>query len=146
MRPLIPVLLPILLLVALAAGPAAAQGPGDSRETLADLARVLGESHALRQACAGPEDQFWRQRMLRLLAVEAPGPDLERALKDAFNAGYAERQAAFAACTPRTRQAEAAAAARGRVLAGRLRRAPRAAAGPAPGADSDAMAEDARAR
>jgi len=146
MRPLIPVLLPILLVVALAAGPAAAQGRGDHRQTLADLAMVLGESHALRQACAGPQDQFWRGRMLRLLEVEAPGPDLERELKDAFNAGYAERQAAFAACTPRARQAEAAAAARGRVLAGRLRPAARPAPAPAPGADSDAMAEDARTR
>jgi uncharacterized protein (TIGR02301 family) len=122
---------------------AAAQDRGDHRQTLTAMARVLGESHALRQACAGPEDQFWRERMLRLLEVERPGQALERELKDAFNAGYADRQRAFEICDARTRDAESATAARGRALAAALKGAAGASGQDAP---SDGMAEDARPR
>jgi len=139
MRPLVPV----LLFAVLAAGSAAAQGQADHRQTLTAMARVLGESHALRQTCAGPEDQFWRERMLRLLEVERPGATVERELKDAFNAGYADRQRAFEICDARTRDAESATAARGRALAAALKGS---AGPPAEAAPTDGMAEDARSR
>ncbi len=90
------------------------------RQLLVDLAGVLGESHALRQACAGADDQFWRARMLRLLEVERAPVPLEGELKAAFNDGYMARRRDFPTCTPLARQAEAAAAARGRGLARRL--------------------------
>ena len=44
------------------------------RQALTDLAYVLGQSHALRQACLGAQDQFWRGRMLRMVDAEAPDP------------------------------------------------------------------------
>ena len=48
----------------------------EMRESLVSLARVLGESHALRQACEGGEDQFWRSRMNRLVETEQAEPVL----------------------------------------------------------------------
>jgi uncharacterized protein (TIGR02301 family) len=103
----------------LAAAPAAAQPRGD---ILTDLAEVLGQSHALRQACAGPTDQYWRARMMRLMEVEQPAEALEVRLTEAFNDGYARSRALFRACSPQARRAEAAAAARGRSIAAQLSR------------------------
>ena len=107
----------------LLAWPAAAQErtPAE-RQTLIDLSYILGESHALRQACAGAEDQFWRGRMQRLVQAEQPDAALDRRLKEAFNTGFVAGQTAFSSCTPQSRQAEAKAAARGRVLASGLAR------------------------
>jgi uncharacterized protein (TIGR02301 family) len=121
MRPLFAVLAPVLVLVALAA-PAAAQSPAQGQslaqgETLTKLAEVLGQSHALRQACAGPGDQYWRARMMRLMDLERPKGSLEGELKAAFNDGYASRRRMFPVCTPATRRAEMTAAARGRAIA-----------------------------
>ena len=93
---------------------------GRQQQVLVELAGVLGESHALRQACAGADDQFWRARMLRLLEIEQAPAGFEGELKAAFNDGFMARRRDFPACTPLARQAEAAAAARGRSLAGRL--------------------------
>jgi len=90
------------------------------RQTLTDLAYVLGQSHALRQACAGQADQFWRARMRALVAAEAPDPVFEGQLKGAFNTGFAATQAATPRCAPDVRRREAAAAARGRALASSL--------------------------
>ena len=101
---------------------AAERSPAD-RQTLTDLAYVLGQSHALRQACEGQADQFWRQRMYRMLQTEQPDQGLDRSLKQAFNAGYAASQAAFPACTPQSRRAEAKAAEHGRALVGALEEA-----------------------
>ncbi|MDR3507852.1 MAG: TIGR02301 family protein [Caulobacteraceae bacterium] len=86
------------------------------RQTLTDLAYVLGQSHALRQACAGQTDQFWRDRMFKLLQTEAPDPAFDRRLKQAFNTGYAGAQAAFPACDAQTRREEERTAAHGRTL------------------------------
>jgi uncharacterized protein (TIGR02301 family) len=120
---------PILALVLLLAAVPAAARTGDAahRQTLIELAAVLGESHTLRQACEGPDDQFWRARMLRLLEVEAPPAELLSDLKGAFNDGFSDAHEAYPACSARTRDAEAAAAARGRTLARGLTGAVRAA-------------------
>ncbi len=104
-----------------AASPALAQERSPTeRQTLVDLAYVLGESHALRQACGGAGDQFWRGRMARLIETEVPDQAFEDRLKGAFNNGYAARQTEFPGCGPETRRAEAAAAGRGQGLANRL--------------------------
>ena len=92
------------------------------RQTLIDLSYILGESHALRQACAGAEDQFWRTRMQRLVQAEQPDAAFDRRLKEAFNTGFVAGQTGFPSCTPQSRQAEAKAAARGRALAATLTR------------------------
>ncbi len=90
------------------------------RQTLSDLAYVLGQSHALRQACQGVTDQFWRGRMVKLVEAEAPDPAFNTRLNSAFNAGFSAAQARYPACGPDSRAAEAAAAARGQALAGSL--------------------------
>jgi len=130
-----------LLIATSAAGPAWAQDrPPAERQALVDLAYVLGESHALRQACRGEGDQFWRTRMIGLQEIEQPDDSLQRRLRAAFNTGYSSARTAHPACTPQSRAAEAEAAAEGRSLA--LRLAGSAVEAPA----RDAMADGERPR
>ena len=111
-------LISLMYVVAAFASPALAQDrPPAQRQTLTDLAYVLGESHALRQACQGPLDQFWRGRMLKMVDAEAPDPAFNTRLNNAFNAGFSSAQAQYPACSADSRKAEAAAAARGQSLA-----------------------------
>ena len=108
------------LALSLAAAPLACAQDQDrspsERQAVVDLAYVLGQSHALRQVCEGATDQFWRGRMVRLIQTEQPDVELDRRMKEAFNAGYAAAQAAYPSCSPQSRRAEAVAAGRGRVL------------------------------
>ncbi len=97
----------------------AARSP-EQRQALADLAYVLGEAHALRQACQGTGDQMWRARMSRMVAIEAPDEAFRRRLVDTFNAGYMSRQAEHLACDAETAAAERDAAESGQALAERL--------------------------
>ena len=98
---------------------AQARGP-DDQQALAELARVLGESHALRQACVGDQDQTWRDRMQALLEVETPAADLKTRLAEAFNSGFAAGRRGFPACGKASRAEAARIAARGEALATRL--------------------------
>ena len=108
-------------ILAALAGPALGQErPPAARQALVDLSYVLGESHALRQACAGADDQYWRQRMQRVLDVEAPDDAFKARLARSFNTGYAAGQTGFPGCTPATRAEAAASALRGKTLADRL--------------------------
>ena len=114
-------LISLMYVVAAFASPAVAQDRTPTqRQTLTDLAYVLGESHALRQACLGPLDQFWRARMLRMVDAEAPDPAFNTRLHNAFNAGFSSAQAQYPTCGADSRKAEAAAAARGQALAASL--------------------------
>jgi uncharacterized protein (TIGR02301 family) len=90
------------------------------RQVLIDLAYVLGESHALRQICEGPSDQFWRDKMQQLVRTETPDADLDRRLKDAFNTGFIAGQSAFPGCGRANRREMSRLAARGRALAASL--------------------------
>lgn len=92
----------------------------DARQALADLAYTLGQSHALRQACVDKDDQFWRDRMGRLLKLEAPDQALKRRLGDSFNTGFAAARLSYPRCGPGARAELAHLAGRGRDLAGRL--------------------------
>ncbi len=109
------------LLALLIAAPAAAQerAPAE-RQTLGELAYAIGETHALRQLCMGPTDQYWRDRMLRLTQVEDADPAFEAVMRERFNTGYAAGQGAAVECGPASHRAEAAAAARGQALAAKL--------------------------
>lgn len=130
----------VLAVVPLAAF--AQERPPAVRQNLVDLAYVLGEAHALRQVCQGAEDQYWRQRMMKLMETEQPDISMERRLRENFNTGFATRQGEFPACTPAAQAAEEAAMRRGRGLAERLARASRAApAAPASSVATDDMAE-----
>ena len=95
----------------------------DLHQTLAELAFVLGESHALRQACSGTGDQYWRNRMIRMVDAEQPEPSLDRQIKDGFNAGFIARRSQLPVCAPAVARAQTAVAARGRVLSARLAKA-----------------------
>ena len=114
-------LISLMFVVAAFASPAVAQDrPPAQRQTLTDLAYVLGESHALRPACLGPRDPVWRARLLRRVDAEAPDPAFNTRLHNAFNAGFSAAQAQYPTCGADSRKAEAAAAARGQALAASL--------------------------
>ena len=109
---------PLIFALCLIAVPASAQERTiEMREALVNLAGVLGQSHGLRQTCNGPEDQFWRGRMTRLLDAEQAEPVLEEQMKDNFNAGFAESRRLYPACGEATRRAQGLAATRGREIA-----------------------------
>ena len=140
----------IALLLAIAAPAVAQERSPTERQTIIELAYVLGESHALRQACAGEGDQFWRTRMVRLVETEAPDEGFEDRLKSAFNNGFAARQTEFPACSPEARRAEVAAVQRGQGLAGKLAATVRVVSRMGPDAPqepvADSVAEDETAR
>jgi uncharacterized protein (TIGR02301 family) len=103
---------------ALAAAPAQGQDGGTGhRRAVLELAGVLGRSHALRQACRGEADQYWRGWMEKMLATEAAGEAFDRRLRSNFNAGYAAAQAQFPACTGEAQAEADRLASRGRALA-----------------------------
>lgn len=105
------------------------------RQVLVDLSYVLGEAHSLRQLCAGPADQFWRNRMLKMIETESADRAFEQRLRETFNTGYLSRQAQFSQCSAQSRDAETRVAAKGQALARRLIVVPQA---PAP----DSLAPD----
>jgi uncharacterized protein (TIGR02301 family) len=93
---------------------------GPERQTVVQLAYTLGEAHALHRLCAGPSDATWYARMQRLEAEEGGDEAGRRQLVEAFNAGFAARQARFPTCSRRSRAAEQTVAGRGAALARRL--------------------------
>lgn len=112
--------------VAIIAGPALAQDrTPQQRQTLVALARVMGESQALRQACLGAGDQHWRSRFTSLVDNEQPDEDFAKVLAGAFNAGVAMGRKSFSDCSPTTREAQFSVAERGRELASDLASAQR---------------------
>ena len=85
------------------------------------LAEVLGKSHAIRVACNGRNDQYWRSYMLRLLELEAPYQGgLRRSLVNGFNAGFSWGSDLHPICDGNAKTAEQAFAAEGRDLAAQL--------------------------
>ena len=113
----------LILAVAVIVLPLSASGQDrvpETRQALADLAYVLGQSHALRQACVDRDDQFWRDRMGRMLDVEAPDQALKRSLQGAFNTGFAAARLSYPRCGSGARAELARLAGRGKDLAGRL--------------------------
>ncbi len=91
----------------------------EQRQTLLDLAFVLGEAHALHRVCAGPTDDTWRARMARLIDTEAPADALKAKLSDSFNAGFTAKDAQAKDCATAA-SAEALVAKRGAELARKL--------------------------
>jgi uncharacterized protein (TIGR02301 family) len=114
------ILAAILLTLAVAFPVAAQDRAPAERQQLIDLAFVLGESHALRQTCEGPNDFYWRTRMQDMLRVEAADQGFTTRLTQSFNSGYAAAQAGFPSCDAAARVELKRQAQRGRALAGRL--------------------------
>ena len=78
-------LMTILALGAMAAPAALAQDRTPSqRQTLLELARTLGESHALRLACRSTADQRWRNLMQRVVELEAADEAFKARLNEAW--------------------------------------------------------------
>jgi uncharacterized protein (TIGR02301 family) len=97
--------------------PAAAQDRTPAqRQALAELAWLLGQTHALRQACEGPGDQYWREWMSKLLEREAEDEAFDARMRERFNTGYASAQARFPRCSTESQAEAAQLAKRGRVL------------------------------
>ena len=137
--------LALLTAAVLVSAPALAQDrPVEMREALVGLTRVLGESHALRQACEGVDDQYWRSRMVRLTEVEQADQAFDAQMRERFNTGFASRRSEYPLCDEASRKAEQAVARKGQALAQKLsqamREVHRAAASP------DFMADETRAR
>jgi len=144
---------PFLLGVALAAlaaspvlAPAAWAQERDAgeRQRLLDLAYVLGESHALRQACEGEGDQYWRARMVRLTEVEQADQAFDVQMRERFNTGFAAGRSEYPVCDESSRKAEQQTARRGQALARKLSQSVRKAS-PAD-QEPDSMAEGEGAR
>jgi uncharacterized protein (TIGR02301 family) len=114
MRP--PPALSLLLIALLAAAPAAAQDRNPAaRQTLASLAYVLGQAHALSLVCDA-SNQTWRARMARIRELEVPDEAFDRQLVNGFNAGFVDGQARYPSCSRAARAEAAVVAARGRDL------------------------------
>jgi len=132
-----------VILAALVAAPAfvseawAQERDARERQRLLDLAYALGESHALRQACEGEGDQYWRARMVRLTEVEQADQAFDIQLRERFNTGFAARRSEYPTCDDASRKAELQSARRGQALAQKLSQSIRQAR-PAP----DSMADD----
>jgi uncharacterized protein (TIGR02301 family) len=109
-------------LLALSAPAAAQERPPVDRQNLLEIARVLGESHALSRACSGENDFTWYDRMKQLLAVEAPDEAFKTRLIVSFNTGFAAGQSGFAVCDDRALAEARALASRGEALARALAR------------------------
>jgi uncharacterized protein (TIGR02301 family) len=90
------------------------------RQRLLDLAYTLGESHALRQACQGEGDQYWRARMVRLTEVEQADQAFDVQLRERFNTGFASRRSEYPICDDASRKAELQAARKGMALSQKL--------------------------
>ena len=105
----------------LATSPAFAQErPPDAVKALVALSRVLGESHAIRRACEGTQDQSWRGRMQQLLDVEDPDVALKARLSVAFNDAFNEGRALYPKCSALARAEGRRIARTGRTLSERL--------------------------
>ncbi len=91
----------------------------EQRQTLIDLAFVLGQAHALHRVCAGKDDDTWRGRMQRVIEMDGADPAFRSRLSSSFNAGFVSPDAQAKDCAKAT-AAERRLAARGSALAGRL--------------------------
>ena len=131
-----------VVLIAAFAAPAVAQEREPSeRQTLIDLAYALGESHALRQACAGDGDQYWRDRMMQVTETEAADAAFNGRLTQAFNSGFATRQTEFPTCTPASKRAELMVARKGQSLSMQLSTVTRVVRGVGPEGEGGAKSE-----
>jgi len=126
-----------LLVFAAASAHAQDRAPAE-RQTLLDLAYVIGESHALRQVCKGADDQFWRSRMVRLTEVEQADQGFDAQMRERFNTGFAAKQGEYPTCDSASRLAERQSAVRGQALAAELSRSVRLSSDPGlpPGAEA----------
>lgn len=74
---------------------------------LGGLSKVLGAAHYIRILCQGRGDQFWRQRMAAVMALEGPpGTPRRVMMSQNFNVGYRETEERFSTCSADAQAAE----------------------------------------
>ena len=113
------------------AAPASAQfrSPEDRNDALVSLARIFGEMHHIRRLCGrGDEDDIWRERMKRVIELEAPSFEQRERMVLAFNDGYVSAQGRFPDCTSEAESYAASRAATGEALVSNIAASARAAA------------------
>ena len=91
----------------------------EQRQTLVDLAFVLGQAHALHRVCAGKDDDTWRGRMQGVIETDGADPAFKSRLSSSFNAGFVSPEAQAKDCTAAT-ASERRLASRGAALSRRL--------------------------
>jgi uncharacterized protein (TIGR02301 family) len=95
-----PILLPILVVLALASTPAPAQQAAPFDVNLQRLAEIMGALHYLRNICGANEGQKWRNEVQALIEAEAPSGERKARMTAAFNRGYRGFQQSYRTCTP----------------------------------------------
>lgn len=106
-----------------AAAPLAAQtiDYAERARDLEALSGVFGELHHIRRMCEPQrEAEIWRDRMRKLVELEAPQPALRERMVAAFNNGFYGAEAKFSYCDREARDYAAARAREGDAVAARL--------------------------
>lgn len=117
----------ILLFVAAPAG-AQFRSAEDRNDALVSLARIFGEMHHIRRLCGrGDEDDIWRERMKRVIELEAPSFEQRERMVVAFNDGYVNAQGRFSDCSDEAEYYAAGRAATGEALVSNIAASARAA-------------------
>jgi len=102
------------------AQPAEARDPLRS-ELILELSEVIGAAHFYALSCEGRDAQYWRDRMIEFLTLEAEDSyRLREAMIDAFNDGYRRADRGGSRCDANMREARERASRRGTALAERL--------------------------
>lgn len=85
------------------------------------LSEILGSMHYLRGLCNPEEKDRWREKMQRLISMEAgKEPQRKQKLTAAFNRGYRSFAALHASCTSAALEAEERYRAEGATLAAEI--------------------------
>ncbi|MEO9969477.1 MAG: TIGR02301 family protein [Hyphomonadaceae bacterium] len=88
---------------------------------LTRLSAVIGSAHAVRVACNGVDDQYWRSYMQQILGLEASERgNLRSSMVDAFNRGYQQGERRSSRCTAESARIEAEYAREGKRLSDAL--------------------------
>lgn len=116
----------ILALLAIAAGSHAAAQDFESyqqrQRDLVGLAAVFGDLHHVRRYCdPRAEADVWRERMKKIIELEAPLAEAREEMVAAFNRSYRSAQRRFPRCDRRARDYAAARAAQGDEIVNRLK-------------------------
>jgi uncharacterized protein (TIGR02301 family) len=91
------------------------------RADLVALSAIFGELHHIRRTCEPRlEGDIWRERMKKLLELEAPQADTNEAMVESFNRAYRRAQSRFSDCDRGARDFAAARAAAGEPILSRL--------------------------
>lgn len=89
---------------------------------LVGLSAVFGDLHHIRRYCDPRyEADVWRERMKRIIELEAPLPEAREEMVAAFNQAYRSAQRRFARCDRRARDYAAGRAAQGDEIVERLK-------------------------